>query len=172
MRLHETFDSLARRNGLSLHFSFILPHWDRTAIPWMSWFYGNAGDTGLCGQDEAGRRDRGNQKEKGEDWVRNGGLAAVARHAQTHSTVKRLGDLRPHLVEEIKEFFVDYNKLRKRQFKPRAEAAPRKARELVEAGRKIFARKSQERIEALTSRRREIMRLIGTRQSVAKEVAS
>ena len=81
------------------------------------------------------------QKEKGEDWVRNDRLVAIATHAQTHFTAKNLADLRPHLVEEIKEFFVDYNKLRNRKFKPRNEAGPRKARELVEAGSKIFAKK-------------------------------
>jgi hypothetical protein len=55
------------------------------------------------------------QKEKGEDWVRNDRLVAIATHVQTHSTAKSLDDLRPHLVEEIEEFFVDYNKLRKRK---------------------------------------------------------
>jgi inorganic pyrophosphatase len=80
------------------------------------------------------------QKDKGEKWTRNDRLLAVATHAQTHQDLKSLKDLRPHLLEEIKGFFVDYNKLRNRKFKPQNEAGPRKARELVEAGMKAFAR--------------------------------
>jgi inorganic pyrophosphatase len=51
------------------------------------------------------------QKAKGESWERNDRLIAVAVHAQTHEEAQSLADLRPHLVEEIKEFFVNYNEL-------------------------------------------------------------
>ena len=57
------------------------------------------------------------QKEKDGKWTRNNRFLAVATHAQTHQALKDLSDLRPHLLEEIKEFFVDYNKLRNRKFK-------------------------------------------------------
>jgi len=53
------------------------------------------------------------QKEDG-DWTRNGRLIAVATHAQTYQTAKHLGDLRPHLLDDIEEFFQTYNKLRGR----------------------------------------------------------
>jgi len=79
------------------------------------------------------------QKEKGGKWTRNDRLLAVA--TQTHQAVKDLSDLRPHLLKEIKEFFVDYNKLRNRKFKADGDAGPRKARALVELGIKAFARK-------------------------------
>ena len=52
------------------------------------------------------------QKTKGEDWQRNDRLIAVAAHAQTHQNVRSLEDLRPHLIDEIKEFFIAYNRLR------------------------------------------------------------
>jgi inorganic pyrophosphatase len=78
------------------------------------------------------------QKDKGEDWTRNDRLIAIATHAQLHNTVKKLEDLRPHLLEEIKQFFVSYNKLRNRKFKLLGDAGPREARELVEAGIKVF----------------------------------
>ena len=42
------------------------------------------------------------QKEKGEGWTRNDRLIAVAIHAQTHDGARKLSDLRPHLVKEIK----------------------------------------------------------------------
>jgi len=82
------------------------------------------------------------QKEKGADWINNDRLIAVATHAQTYQTAKTLSDLRPHLVEEIIEFFVDYNKLRGRKFKAGAVVGPRKAEALIEAGMKQFRRKN------------------------------
>jgi len=55
------------------------------------------------------------QKEKGELWTKNDRLIAVAAHAQTYQKAETLSDLRPHLIDEIIEFFVDYNKLRNRE---------------------------------------------------------
>jgi inorganic pyrophosphatase len=81
------------------------------------------------------------QREKGGKWTRNDRLVAVATHAQTHQGVKSFADLRPHLLEEIKGFFIEYNELRGRKFKPLAETSPRKARRLVEAGMSVFAKK-------------------------------
>ena len=81
------------------------------------------------------------QKSKGEDWIRNDRLIAVAVHSQTHDSTKSLSDLRSHLVEEIKEFFVNYNRLRGRKFKPFAEAGPKAASKLIDAGMMIFKKK-------------------------------
>ena len=81
------------------------------------------------------------QKEKGEDWTRNDRLIAVAAHAQTHDGAKKLADLRPHLITEIKEFFATYNKLRDRKFEAKDEVGPKKARKLIEAGIKSFRKK-------------------------------
>jgi inorganic pyrophosphatase len=49
------------------------------------------------------------QKEKGGELTRNDRLMGVATHAQTHQSVKNFSGLRPHLLDEIKAFFVDYN---------------------------------------------------------------
>jgi len=81
------------------------------------------------------------QKEKGGNWTKNDRLIAVATHAQTYQKAKTLSDLRPHLIEEIIEFFVDYNKLRHRKFKTSAIVGPHKAKRLIEGGMKQFQRK-------------------------------
>ncbi len=81
------------------------------------------------------------QKEKGEGWTRNDRLLAVATHAQTHQGIKHLSDLRPHMLEEIKGFFVEYNKLRDRKFKPDGDGGPHRARTLIDEGIKAFAKK-------------------------------
>ena len=78
------------------------------------------------------------QKEAGSHWIRNDRLLAVACHAQTHQTVNSLHDLRPHLLDEIKAFFIDYNKLRDRKFKPEHDAGPKRAQRIVKAGVKAF----------------------------------
>jgi inorganic pyrophosphatase len=71
------------------------------------------------------------KKRKGH-WIRNDRLIAVATHAKTYETAENLEELTPHLVEEIKEFFVDYNKLEDRKFDAKAEVGPSKAKSLIE----------------------------------------
>ena len=85
------------------------------------------------------------QKEQGDKWTRNDRLIAVAVHAQTHQKCEKLKDLRPHLLTEIKEFFVEYNKLRGRKFKPQGDVGPTKARDLMKVGMKAFAKKRKKR---------------------------
>ena len=85
------------------------------------------------------------QKEKGGKWIRNDRLIAVAMHAQTHQKCENLSDLRPHLLTEIKEFFVEYNKLRDRKFRPEKDAGPAKARDLMKVGMKAFAQRRKKR---------------------------
>jgi inorganic pyrophosphatase len=87
------------------------------------------------------------QKAKGEDWQRNDRLIAVATHAQTHQDVKSLEDLRPHLVDEIKEFFIEYNRLRGRKFKPLAFSGPDKSRELIKSGMDVFKKQNHQSTE-------------------------
>jgi inorganic pyrophosphatase len=82
------------------------------------------------------------QKAKGDDWQRNDRLIAVAAHAQAHQNVQSLKDLRPHLVDEIKEFFIVYNRLRGRKFKPLVLASPDKSRELIESGMDAFEKQA------------------------------
>jgi inorganic pyrophosphatase len=90
----------------------------------------------LIGAIEAEQKDNGK-------WVRNDRLIAVATHAQTYTNAQRLSDLRPHLVKEIKQFFVSYNKLRERGFRTSGEAGPRKATTLFKKGLKRFRSKSR-----------------------------
>jgi inorganic pyrophosphatase len=83
------------------------------------------------------------QKAKGEAWERNDRLIGIAVHSQTHDVARSIDQLRPHLVEEIKEFFISYNQLRGRKFKPLAEVGPRSARKLIEIGRKAFKKQKR-----------------------------
>lgn len=74
------------------------------------------------------------QKEKGKDWTRNDRLIAVATHARTHEGIKTLDQLRPHTLEDITAFFVDYNKLHDKKFEPVGRHGPRRGAKLVKQG--------------------------------------
>ena len=87
------------------------------------------------------------QKGKGEDWQRNDRLIAVATHAQTHENVRSLQDLRPHLVDEIEAFFIDYNRLRCRKFKTLALGGPGRSQKLIESGIRAFKKRKPQNSE-------------------------
>jgi inorganic pyrophosphatase len=81
------------------------------------------------------------QRKKGEEWIRNDRLLAVASHAHTHQHVETLDDLRPHLVDEIEAFFQHYNEMKGSQFKPVGRGGPKKARKLLEEAEAAFRTK-------------------------------
>ena len=83
------------------------------------------------------------QRSRGGKWIRNDRMLAVAKHAHLHQHVRSLDDLRPHMIEEIREFFVDYNRMRERDFRPLETCGARKARKLIEKASKAFSRKAR-----------------------------
>ena|SRR5581483_3168410 len=78
------------------------------------------------------------QKERGGKAERNDRLIAVATHAHTHQHVKTLDDLRPGLVDEIEHFFIGYNEIKGKEFRPIGRGGPDKAVQLAQKGRKRF----------------------------------
>lgn len=78
------------------------------------------------------------QKEKGGRWQENDRLLAVSAHSRIHEKTAALDDLPPHQLEEIKGFFVDYNRLEGREFQPLADRGPKAAMKLVAAGMRTF----------------------------------
>jgi inorganic pyrophosphatase len=81
------------------------------------------------------------EKELGKRWERNDRLIAVASHARTHEGVKALSQLRPHTLDDIKGFFVDYNKLHDKKFDVLAEHGPNRAARCVAKGEAAHAKK-------------------------------
>jgi inorganic pyrophosphatase len=81
------------------------------------------------------------QRKKGEDWIRNDRLLAVASHAHSHAHMHTIDDLPPHLVEEIEAFFCHYNETNGKKFKPLNCAGPKKAQKLVDRGAAAFREK-------------------------------
>jgi inorganic pyrophosphatase len=83
------------------------------------------------------------QKKPGKKWIRNDRLIAVATHAHTHEGVKTLQDLQQSQLDDIIGFFVDYNRIRNKKFKPQENCGPKKAEKLLQAGMKAFAKREK-----------------------------
>jgi len=74
------------------------------------------------------------EKDRGKRWEQNDRLIAVASHARTHEGVRRFEQLRPHTLEDIKAFFVEYNKLHDKRFQVLGIHGPNRAAKLVKKG--------------------------------------
>lgn len=81
------------------------------------------------------------QRKKGEDWIRNDRLLAVATHAHAHEHIQTIDDLRPHLVDQIEAFFCHYNEMNGKEFKPINRGGPKKAQKLIDRGAEAFQEK-------------------------------
>jgi inorganic pyrophosphatase len=84
------------------------------------------------------------QRKKGEQWIRNDRVLAVATHAHTHEHVRSLDDLRPGLVDEIEDFFRHYNEMKGTEFKPVDRGGPKKAQKLLDQAAAAFRGKQED----------------------------
>jgi len=71
------------------------------------------------------------QRKKGESWIRNDRLLAVATHAHTHGNIQSINDLNPKIVDEVEAFFEHYNRLHESEFKPIGRVGAKKAGKLL-----------------------------------------
>ena len=62
---------------------------------------------------------------------RNDRLIAVAAKSRTSGDLKSITDLNPKLLDEIEHFFISYNKVKGKKFKPLGRHGPERARKLV-----------------------------------------
>ena len=78
------------------------------------------------------------QTERDGETMRNDRLIAVAVVAQSHQSIKALEQLEDSTVAEIEQFFVSYNTLAGKEFRPTGRGGPDRARELLEDGARRF----------------------------------
>ena len=69
-----------------------------------------------------------------EGTTRNDRLIAVAAKSHTHHDVRSLDDLNKALVDEIEHFFISYNAIKGKQFKPLGRFGPERAEQVVREG--------------------------------------
>lgn len=81
------------------------------------------------------------QTERDGETTRNDRLIAVASESRAHGGAKLLGKLADGVVEEIEHFFVSYNNIKGKEFKPLGRHGPVVALRTVEEGARAFRRK-------------------------------
>jgi inorganic pyrophosphatase len=73
------------------------------------------------------------QTEKGKT-ERNDRLIAVAAESRDHQDVQTLEDVSDPILEEIEHFFISYNDIKGKEFKPKGRSGPKQALKLIEQG--------------------------------------
>jgi inorganic pyrophosphatase len=86
------------------------------------------------------------QLENGE-CERNDRLIAVAEASHEYRDIRSLNDLNERLVQEIEHFFVSYNEMANKQFKPLGWHGPHRAEKLVKRAAKRFREEHERREE-------------------------
>jgi inorganic pyrophosphatase len=82
------------------------------------------------------------QTERDGETTRNDRLIAVAADSHAHKGMRTLADLTDNLLDEIEHFFISYNEIKGKDFKPIGRFGPVKAKEVIEAGIKKFRQRS------------------------------
>lgn len=82
------------------------------------------------------------QVEEGQSG-RNDRLVAVAEQSHDHKNVRSVKDIDQHLLEEIEHFFVSYNEMAGKEFKPLGWHGPNRAKKLAQKGAKRFRQNGQ-----------------------------
>jgi inorganic pyrophosphatase len=93
----------------------------------------------LIGVIEAKQTERDGSRE------RNDRLIAVASDFDEMKDVRTLKDLNKAIVEEIEHFFVSYNQLRGKVFKPLGRFGPKQAERIAKQGIKAFRKQDKSR---------------------------
>lgn len=81
------------------------------------------------------------QTKRNDATMRNDRLISVAANSITHRDVKSLKDVSENLIDEIEHFFISYNTIEGKEFKPLGRFGPDRARELIKEGVDRFDKK-------------------------------
>lgn len=87
-----------------------------------------------------------------DGMTRNDRLIAVAAVSRQHKHVRALKDITDQLITEIEHFFVSYNTIKDKEFKPTGRFGPDRAKRIVEDGIKLFRRKHSRAAKKSTPR--------------------
>ena len=83
------------------------------------------------------------QTERDGKTERNDRLIAVAAESRNHRDVRSLDQVSDSLLAEIEHFFISYNDMKGKQFKPDGRHGPDRAKALVQEGVERFEQPSQ-----------------------------
>lgn len=80
------------------------------------------------------------QVERDGEQVRNDRLIGVAAKARNHRDIKTIDEINEHLLDEIEHFFVSYNTIKGKEFKPQGRHGPDRAHAFVLEAMERFRR--------------------------------
>ncbi len=103
---------------------------DRPAYP------GTVTDVRVIGVIEA------EQTENGQT-IRNDRLVAVNAETHNYENLQSIKDMDQHLLDEVEHFFISYDEMEGKTFKPIGRYGPRRAIELIEAGVKALKKRNK-----------------------------
>jgi inorganic pyrophosphatase len=78
------------------------------------------------------------QTKKGKRH-RNDRLIAIANGVETYCNVTSVTELNSRFLEEIEHFFVSYNHVEGKEFRPLKRSGPNAARKIIKTGQRAFA---------------------------------
>lgn len=78
------------------------------------------------------------QKEKGKKKERNDRLIAIASQSHKYKDISKLSQLESTVLDEIEHFFVSYNMLKGKMFKPLGRFDPNRAKKIIKGGIDLF----------------------------------
>lgn len=81
------------------------------------------------------------QTERDGETMRNDRLIGVAADARTHSDVRSIEELNANLLDEIEHFFISYNVIKGKEFKPRGRFGPERASKVIREGMKSYQKR-------------------------------
>lgn len=81
------------------------------------------------------------QTERDGRTTRNDRLIGVASDARAHNDVRSLAELNENLLDEVEHFFVSYNVIKGKEFRPRGRFGPEHALRIIEDGMKSFRKR-------------------------------
>src|SRR4030095_12099157 len=85
------------------------------------------------------------EKEKGEKSVSNPRIIGVAEESQLYKKISSLKELDKDLIKEIDNFFISYNKVRGKIFKPTGHFGPKRALKFLnKSGKSIKETQNEE----------------------------
>lgn len=81
---------------------------------------------------------KAHQKEAGKEEVENHRLLAVSSESHGYQSIQKTGDLDSNLLDELEHFFISYNEIKGKEFRPAGRFGPDSAYRIVSEGEILF----------------------------------
>lgn len=78
------------------------------------------------------------QKEVDKEEVENHRLLAVSSESHGYQSIQKTGDLDSKLLDELEHFFISYNEIKGKEFRPTGRFGPDSAHRIISEGEILF----------------------------------